>query len=143
MSDKTIIEVNGIKLEVDLRYAKRIDQFKVGDNVKVLIKGYGDSFKSYPGVIVGFDNFKERPTIVICYADIDYSSCNIKFCYFNQDTKDVEICHMGEHEKTLDRERVIDYLDKDIFKKQAELDDLNRRKNYFLENFDRYFEGFK
>ena len=30
------IEVNGVTLEVDMRYAKRIDQFKVGDTVKVL-----------------------------------------------------------------------------------------------------------
>ena len=34
---KTQIEINGVKLEVDLRNATRIDEFKVGDNVKVKI----------------------------------------------------------------------------------------------------------
>ena len=36
MDNKKIVEVNGIKLEVDMRYAKRIDEFRVGDTVKVL-----------------------------------------------------------------------------------------------------------
>jgi len=34
---KQIIEINGVKLEVDLSTAKRIDEFRVGDTVKVLI----------------------------------------------------------------------------------------------------------
>ena len=36
------IEINGVKLEIDLRTAKRVDTFKIGDNVKVLKKEYGD-----------------------------------------------------------------------------------------------------
>ena len=35
MEEKRIIDINGMKMEVDLRTAKRIDTFKVGDNVKV------------------------------------------------------------------------------------------------------------
>ena len=38
--NKRIIEINGIKMEVDLRNAKRIDTFKVGDPVKVLDMTY-------------------------------------------------------------------------------------------------------
>jgi len=34
--NKRIIEINGVKLEVDLTTARRIDEFKVGDTVKVL-----------------------------------------------------------------------------------------------------------
>ena len=34
---KQIIEINGVKLEVDLSTAKRIDEFRVGDTVKVFI----------------------------------------------------------------------------------------------------------
>ena len=45
MEEKRIIEVNGIKMEVDLRNAKRIDQFKVGDSVKVLVKSYSEKTK--------------------------------------------------------------------------------------------------
>ena len=36
MEEKRIVEIDGVKIEVDLRTAKRIDTFAVGDNVKVL-----------------------------------------------------------------------------------------------------------
>lgn len=35
---KRIIEIDGVKIEVDLRTAKRIDTYRVGDNVKILNK---------------------------------------------------------------------------------------------------------
>ena len=35
MADKRIIEINGVKLEVDMTTARRIDEFRVGDTVKV------------------------------------------------------------------------------------------------------------
>jgi len=34
-------------MEVDLSQAKVVDQYKIGDNVKVLKKEYSDSYKSY------------------------------------------------------------------------------------------------
>lgn len=51
---KTIIEVNGVKLEVDLRTARRIDEIRIGDRVKVLIKGYSD-YKVHAGTVIGFE----------------------------------------------------------------------------------------
>ena len=35
--NKRIIEVNGVKMEIDLRQAKVIDNYKVGDYVKVKV----------------------------------------------------------------------------------------------------------
>ena len=70
-----IVEVNGIKLEVDLRTAKRIDQLTdqltIGSRVKCLVKQYSD-FKTVPGVVVGFEPFEKLPTIVVAYLDTDY-----------------------------------------------------------------------
>jgi hypothetical protein len=40
MTEKTIIEVSGVKLEVDLRQARRIEEIRIGDRVKVLTKDY-------------------------------------------------------------------------------------------------------
>jgi len=37
MENKKIIEVNGVKLEVDLSSAKVIEEYRVGDVIKVLI----------------------------------------------------------------------------------------------------------
>ncbi len=134
MSDKTIIEINGVKLEVDLRQAKKIEDFKIGDNVKILIKEYSDSYKSHPGVIVGFDNFERLPTIVICYCDVSYSKAEIKFVYLNAQSKDVEICHMASHEKATD------YLDREIASKEKDLIDLKHKKEYFITHYERSFE---
>ena len=44
MEEKRIVEIDGVKIEVDLRTAKRIDTFRVGDNVKVLCKEYNGDF---------------------------------------------------------------------------------------------------
>lgn len=51
METKRIIEINGVKLEIDTREAVSIDTVKVGDPVKVLIKDYS-SYKSFPGVVI-------------------------------------------------------------------------------------------
>src|ERR1700684_4370243 len=106
-----IIEINGVKLEIDLRHAKKINNFKIGDNIKVLIKEYSD-YKNYPGAIVGFDQFENLPTIIICYCKIEYSNASINFAYINANSKDIEICHMHETEKLIDKHRIIDMLDR-------------------------------
>ncbi len=139
MTEKQIIEINGVKLEIDLRHAKVIDNFKVGDNIKFLKKEYSD-YKSLPGVIVGFDQFDKLPTIVIAYLEDSYGDYQVKFSYFNANSKDIEICHMGEHEKTLDRTRCEDMLSRKIAHAEKELDELKRKKNYFLTHYNMYFE---
>lgn len=138
--EKRIIEVGGVKLEVDLRYAKQIESYKVGDNVKVLLKEYSDTFKSYPGVIVGFDNFVQRPTIVIAYLNMGYDKAEVKFLYLTVDSKDAEICPMIGDELAVNKISAVQMLDRDIERKEQELQELKRRKDYFLQNFGRYFE---
>jgi hypothetical protein len=53
MSEETkrVIEINGVKMEVDMRYAKRVDELRIGSRVKVLIKEYS-SYKIYLGVSI-------------------------------------------------------------------------------------------
>lgn len=137
--DKRIIEVGGVKLEVDMRHARVVDSYRVGDNVKVLLKTYGDSFESHAGVIVGFDNFQMRPTVVIAYLKTEYSGADIKFFYLNKDSKDVEICPMIGDELIIDKGRVVDLLDRSIASKEKELEDVKTKKAYFLTNFRRHF----
>lgn len=132
------VEVKGMKLVVPPEMAERKDRYKIGDNVKVLKKSYS-STKSHPGVIVGFDNFMALPTIVVAYLDESYSGASIEFLYLNEQTKDDEICRMGEGEMLVDKKRVVDMLDRLITAKDAELDELKRKKTYFLRNFAEYF----
>ena len=83
------IEINGVKLEIDLRTAKRVDTFKIGDNVKVLKKEYGDGWNTYSGVIIDFVAFKERPAIVIAIFKEEYNSVDIEYETITQDSKDI------------------------------------------------------
>ncbi len=134
------IEINGIKVEVDLRTCKRIDTFKIGDNVKVLKKQYGEEYKVYSGVIVDFVNFKERPALVVAYFENSYSGVNIKFETITKDSKDIEIAPCLPHEMKLNKDRVVDKFDIEIAAKEREADELRQKKQYFIDNFEKFFE---
>lgn len=140
MSNKHIVEINGVKLEIDLRDAKVIDNFKVGDKIKVLIKEYSDNWKSHPGVIVGFDQFEKLPTIIIMYCNVTYGSAVIEFAYLNSKSKDLEICHQHESENFLDKEKALEYLDRELAKAELAVDELKRKKAYFLKHYNLHFE---
>lgn len=137
--EKQIVEINGIKLEIDMRYAKKIEHYKVGDNVKVLIKKYSDSYENFPGVIVGFDQFDKLPTIIVCYVELSYNTAEIKFININANTKEIEIVHMQDHEKHIDKNKAIDLLDRMVLKAESDLSEIMRKRNYFLEKFDQNF----
>lgn len=137
---KTVIEVNGVKLEVDLRHAKRIDELRVGDRVKVLTKEY-DGHRVHAGTIVGFEPFASLPTIIIAYVAKDWNKAEIKFVHFNRQSKDIEIVKaIDDDSLDLDREMVLKTLDKDISTKQREIQEIENRKAYFLANFRAYWE---
>lgn len=139
--EKRIIEVNGVKLEVDLSQCRVVENYSVGQAVKVLVKGgYGENnFKSYPGMVVGFDNFVNRPTIILAYLEHSYGTADIKFVYFNTDTKDIEICPMNSKDLGVEREEIMAVMDAQIAAKKNEMDGLIARKNYFLTEFGKYF----
>lgn len=133
-----VVEINGIKMEVDLRTARRVDRFRVGDRVKVLTKEYGDKYKTHLGVIVGFDAFEKLPTITICYLE-GYSP---KLCFvgINANTEDVEIVACQDDDALVDKGEVLARLQAEIDTKQAEMEDLERKRRYFEERFAAWFE---
>ena len=141
MSDEhvRIIEVSGHKFEVDLRTAKKVDQFKVGDRVKVLVKQYGDNYRTYPGVIVGIDAFKALPTIVIAYIEALANDGEIKFAYLNAKSEGIEICPMCEDDILPTRQTIAMKFDKAIAAKQREIDDIASRKEFFLRQYGTSF----
>jgi len=140
--ESRIIEVNGIKMEIDLREAAVVDSFKVGDQVKILVSKYSGSFESHAGAIVGFDNFKERPTIIVAYLEVGYSEALVKFAYINSDTKDFEIIKANEQDLPFDQSRVLDLLERDIISKKRAYEKSLHTKAHFLEWFGRYFKDF-
>lgn len=135
----TVIEVNGVKLEVDLRTAKRVDTLRVGDRVKVLIKGYSD-FKVHAGSVVGFEPFDKLPTVIVAYLERDYSGSALKFLYFNSQTKEHEVIKaIDDDQLDLDKADVLQNFASAIEKKEEELQTLKRTRQYFLDNFKAYW----
>lgn len=134
--EKRVIEVNGVKLEVDMRYARRIDEFKVGDTVKVLDKRNNKN-EMRTGVITDFANFKELPTIMVAmYKPGDYwSAPSIEFLPYNSDTEDVEIVGVSAEEIMVSKDTIVDRFNDQIMKKKAELDDLIVKRDTFVKYF--------
>lgn len=133
------IEIDGVKVAVDMRTVKKIDVYRVGDNVKVLKKSY-DTYKTYSGVIVDFVNFKELPAIVVAYFNQDYSGTSIEFETITKDTKNIEIAPCLPHELSINKNRVIDKFNYEIEQQQHKVDELKAKRDYFLENFGKFFE---
>jgi hypothetical protein len=128
------IEINGIKMEIDERYCKVIEQYKIGDPVKVLVKEYED-YKSYPGVISGFNNFPDRPTIVVAYLKTGYMEADVKFVEIHKTSSGVQLCPASDDILKFNKEKATDAFDRLIAAKQLELDEVKRKKSYFIEMF--------
>lgn len=141
---KRIVEIDGVKIEVDLRTAKKVENYRVGDNVKVLVKGYSNTYTVHPGVIVGFDDFQKLPTISVAYLETGYNSAEIKFAALNAQSSEeskIEISPMDDvHELHFKKADVLNIMDGHIEKKNEERRDLERKKAYFEKYFGMYFE---
>ena len=141
MSDeKRIVEINGVKIEVDMRTAKRIDSFKVGDSVKVLRKKYSDEYEVLPGIIVDFANFKDLPTIVVavCNEGSWSSDPTIEFININEQsykTDKIDIVYVSKDEIKVTRDGVVEKFERAIDKKKNELADLENKFEYFKTHF--------
>lgn len=138
--EKTIIEVNGIKLEVDLRTAKRVDTLRVGDRVKVMLKGYSSEYKVYPGTVAGFEPFQNLPTVIVAYLESDYSGSKLKFLYFNSQSKETEVIKaIDDDQLDIEKANILQHFDKEEAKIEAQLDEIRRTREYFLANFKAYW----
>lgn len=135
-----IVEINGVKMQVDLRHAKVIDEYRVGDNVKVLVADYSDNFKSYIGTIIGFDDFQKTPTIVIAYLKTEYSAATIEFLYYNKASKNAEITALNDWDIPLKKSQIVDWFNKEVAKKEQEVIELKQKSDLFETLFGKYFE---
>lgn len=141
--ERQIIEINGVKMEVDMRYAKRIEHLTVGSRVKCLIKSYSDDYKVMPGVIVGFEPFEKLPSIIVAYLDIDYSTAAIKFKSYNAKCSDFEIvADIDNNALEVNKADVLARMEREIEKKRLELEEIEQRRDFFLKNFGVYFADF-
>lgn len=143
MNDHTrIIEINGVKMEVDLRTAVRVDTLRVGTKVKLLCKNDYSGIKVFPGVVVGFEPFEAMPTILVAYVEQNYNEAGVKVAYINSSDKSREkweIVPSVDDDLPIAKASVLRSMDREIEKKQAEIADIESKRAYFLANFGMYF----
>jgi hypothetical protein len=142
-TQKQIIEINGVKMEVDMRHAKRIEHLAIGSRVKCLIKGYGAEYKVLPGVIVGFEPFQNLPSIVVAYLDTDYSSASIKFKSYNAQCSDFEIvADVDNNALEVNKTDILNKFDRELERKRLEMEEIEQKRDFFTKTFGVYFTEF-
>ena len=137
MSDehKKIIEINGVKLEVDLRMAKVIDSYRIGESVKVLEKYYSGYTVSY-GAIIGFTDFQKQPTIELLVVN---NSGEVRFLAYNASTQDAEIAPLNKQEIRFDYENISQALDRKVIEAETALQNAREKKRAFIDSFGTIF----
>jgi uncharacterized phage-like protein YoqJ len=140
--DKRIVEIDGVKLEIDLRTAKVIDHYKIGDPVRVLHTGNEyNSATINPGVIVGFCEFESAPAIEILELKKEYSGINFNLVTIISGQKNnVQIAPYDKYEGLVSQSDVITRFDREIQAKELELADLKLKKKYFIDDFSKAFK---
>lgn len=140
-TEMTVVEINGVKMEVDLRQARIVHQnLRVGTKIKLLEKSDYGQPEVYPGVIVGFEPFHDLPTIIVAYVKTGYASAELKFAHINANTgKKWDLVPSIDDELPISKADVLAIFDRDISKKQQEIEDIESKKAFFLKHFNKFF----
>ena len=142
MTESTqIVEINGVKMEVDMRHAKVVhDNIRVGSAVKLLEKNSYGSPEVYTGVVIGFLPFDEMPTIQVAYVKDSYASADLLFANVNEKSADkFSLVPCYDDELPINREDMISKFDRKVQKAEAEIREIQDKKAYFLKHFDQFF----
>jgi len=139
-AEKQIIEVNGVKLEVDMRHAKRIEELRVGSKVKVLdSRGYG-SAEVNPGVVVGFEPFPSRPTIIIAFVRGSWNEAKLELLHFNSGTEKVEIVASTDEDFSVNRDEVLGWFTRERESLKNKMAELDAKEAFFRDRFKTYWK---
>lgn len=116
--------------------AIRAEVLKVGDPVRVFVKpSYGEA-AVHTGVIVGFEPFKEMPTIIIAYVEVSYNKAEMKMLYFNEKSTGTEILPaVADCNIDIEHSRVLDFFDSEETKALATVDEIRAKRRYFEKYF--------
>ena len=134
MEETRIVEINGVKMEVDLRHAKVVEQYKIGSPVKVISQQYENDYKVSPGVIVDMTEDGEGSGVIqILVLDESYSSVDIKIVTFGSKTKNVTIAPFAKYEMKWSDADINDKFDQMIRKHEEEIRILKSKKTAFNE----------
>lgn len=140
MSDtKQIIEVNGVKLEVDLRHARRIEELRIGSRVKVLDSNGYSGTRVHAGVVVGFEPFPSKPTIIVAYIESAYNDVGLKTLSYNEDTEKFEIVASIDDDFSVSKSEVLGWFRRERQKLDEKRAELDAKETFFLERFKSFW----
>jgi hypothetical protein len=128
--------VGALTIAASREAAVRAEVLKVGDPVRLLVKAsYGDP-KVHTGVIVGFEPFKESPTVIVAYIESEWNKAELKILAYGPKTENIEILAAPDGINiSVERSRVLEYFDQEERKKLAEIDELKAKRSYFEKYF--------
>lgn len=115
----------------------RAEVLKVGDAVRVFVKEkYSTTSAVHTGVVVGFEPFKERPTIIIAYVKVDYASAKMEMLYFTGQEEGIEVLAAAPDTNIeIERSRVLDFFDQEETKALAKVAEVRAQRCYFEKYF--------
>jgi hypothetical protein len=135
------LEVAGQKFEFSEPQVTRVETLKLGDTVKILVKeGYPPDRKSvvHPGIVVGFEPFKDLPTVLVAYLDLGYNG-GIKTIAFNAESVDTQMVKaIGDFSRDLNVSVVREKLYGAVTKAEVALADARHQLELFDERFAKF-----
>lgn len=128
------MEINGIKLEADLREAKRIDSVTIGDNVEVYIDDCGLCDVRH-GIITDVSLYGENVILVI--ATLVYDQNNLPQIDFIRISNGdgCKIMKVDGEELCMTKSGLLEIFELEIQKRKDEALELEKRLCFFKENF--------
>lgn len=136
------IEINGMVYEFDEKLILK-QEIRVGQNVQILKKDYGDKYKLYPGVVTQILPFESTPVVEIIYVEADYSSCEVKKALVREGSDEVQIISKPDTLKMITKEHCEDLLIREITKAETKLRDAKANLEYFRKYFGMYWGDIK
>lgn len=138
--EKQIIEINGVKLEVDLRHARRIEELRIGSKVKVLDgRGYGGATEVHAGVVVGFEPFPSQPTIIIAYVKGGWNEAKLDLIHYNAKTEKIEIVASLDEDFSVSRDDVFGWFTRERESLRVKMAELDAKEKFFRDRFKTYW----
>jgi hypothetical protein len=140
-SSRIEVDIKGVKFEVDTnKFVKNNNNYKIGDCIKVLIKKYGAEWRSYHGMIIGFDAFENLPTILIAYLDTEFGNADITLLCFNNASEGIEITAANNIQLQLTKESAVQKFYNQIRDLKQQIEETEAKLQIFLTTFSEKFK---
>lgn len=140
MDTRQIIEVNGVKLEVDLRTARRVEELQIGSRVKVLVKqSYSTKSDVFPGVVVGFEPFASLPTILIAYVKSEFNDVGLHTVSYNAASEGVEIVASIDDDFSVSKNEVLGWFRRERQKLDEKRAEIDAKEAFFVDRFKAFW----